>query len=796
MHYYVSSPGKSNQRSQKLSSMDSYLSSLGLWRKPVARDGFCLFRATSEQVYMTQAHYEKLYNLSKEFFYRLEGIDQDYVWTESDAMFSLSVICRHNFLVYEVPGCPPYLAIDNCFSENVMLCRIDATHLESVFPKSYVQDLALCQSIVYDILYHGVYNFGEEEIKEAIQIIREQEGKQRKKSYRYSGTPCSSPDSSDSSGEQSPEKACILYNRHSEDTGIFIIKPPVPFRIAKALDPLIYRNTELDIWEEDKREARHKAIVYCPGDRCMIVSEEGKQLYHGHIQEVFDNKAVIAFIEELGERKEVDVDRLRPDKSAKARSIIKHWQKRRMKAMTVEQNLPPRMTQPAALPPPPLSNIQNDKQAVPVSNMPPPPPVTMAVPLQPPPVFHQPPLVAYGGPMMEQPPHPHMNVPVACLGMDGQPPPIPPHMMNGGAMVAYNGENGMMGQENMTNPVVYVPFMETIMPTEVNVDYPPSEDSRGLDLPLNDINTLRFFFNLGVSHYRTVSLLSHSMAASHNGITQGQSPIVLCQSAPVTKYKTSPSNGVECAPVFTTFIQPTTHSPDNGNENDDRSSNISNDSGCEANKNDSEQDNVKNNEGSMNERNGNSSDMSISDSVSTPPPEIDTSSDHGYKTVKRRKYFMYKNLKLIKPIKEIPTKYLDLLKYLSLEKSRCEGEPIILAPQNVPQPVNVGNIAHNQMPLSQCNSCQVNLNPSAQSFVPGKVSSGMVISNLPHSCSSQGNNNISNSKNSMPPPSSPSVHTACSSHTRLPNMPKPYVSPLPHNINFSHFHTIPFPAGQ
>lgn len=34
-----------------------------------------------------------------------------------------------------------------------------------------------------------------------------------------------------------------------------------------------------------------------------------------------------------------------------------------MKAMTVEQNLPPRMTQPAALPPPlPLSNVQNDSK--------------------------------------------------------------------------------------------------------------------------------------------------------------------------------------------------------------------------------------------------------------------------------------------------------------------------------------------------------------------------------------------------------------------------------------------------
>ena len=30
--------------------MDDYLASLGLWRKPTAKDGSCLFRAVAEQV--------------------------------------------------------------------------------------------------------------------------------------------------------------------------------------------------------------------------------------------------------------------------------------------------------------------------------------------------------------------------------------------------------------------------------------------------------------------------------------------------------------------------------------------------------------------------------------------------------------------------------------------------------------------------------------------------------------------------------------------------------------------------
>ena len=278
-------------------------------------------------------------------------------------------------------------------------------------------------------------------------------------------------------------------------------------------------------------------------------------------------------------------------------------------------------------------------------------------------------------------------------------------------------------------------------------------------------------------------------------MAQGQSGVVYCQSAPSEKYKSSPSNGVEYSPVFSTFIQPPTTSPDTGNENDDRSSNISNDSGCETNKNDNEQENVKNSNNDnvvveRNERNSHCSDMSVSDTVGSPPPEVDTSSEQGYRTAKRRKYYMYKNLKLIKPIKEIPNKYLDLLKYLSLEKSRCEGEPIILAPPKVPQQVG-GHIVANQVPASQCNGCQVNLNPSAQTFVPG--TNGMVFQNVQNSNSSsnQGTSSASSTNHSMPPPSSP-MHTACSSQNRLPNISKHYVSPN----NFAHYHTISFQTGQ
>ncbi len=40
--------------------MDIYLDSLGLWKKRIARDGSCLFRAVAEQIYPCQMYHEKV----------------------------------------------------------------------------------------------------------------------------------------------------------------------------------------------------------------------------------------------------------------------------------------------------------------------------------------------------------------------------------------------------------------------------------------------------------------------------------------------------------------------------------------------------------------------------------------------------------------------------------------------------------------------------------------------------------------------------------------------------------------
>ncbi|KAF8354923.1 hypothetical protein PRIPAC_96546, partial [Pristionchus pacificus] len=53
-------------------------------------------------------------------------------------------------------------------------------------------------------------------------------------------------------------------------------------------------------------------------------------------------------------------------------------------------------------------------------------------------------------------------------------------------------------------PTLTVPYRETYK--AVNLNAPPSEQTDGLDLPFNDISTLRFFYNIGVQQSRAILL--------------------------------------------------------------------------------------------------------------------------------------------------------------------------------------------------------------------------------------------------------------------------------------------------
>lgn len=86
----------------------------------------------------------------------------------------------------------------------------------------------------------------------------------------------------------------------------------------------------------------------------------------------------------------------------------------------------------------------------------------------------------------------------------------------------------------------------------------------------------------------------------------------------------------------------------------------------------------------------------------------------------KRKFYMYGDLKLVKPIKDIPPRYLKLLSKLSAEKSRCEGDPIIV-PFLPPKPHwnnNYNNMHTQKINVPGQHVPTNGFNPEAKSFVP------------------------------------------------------------------------------
>lgn len=87
----------------------------------------------------------------------------------------------------------------------------------------------------------------------------------------------------------------------------------------------------------------------------------------------------------------------------------------------------------------------------------------------------------------------------------------------------------------------------------------------------------------------------------------------------------------------------------------------------------------------------------------------------------KRKYYMYGNHKLIKPVKDIPPRFLSLLAENSAARARCEGEPIIIP--FLPPRYNNNRYNKRSSFFVDNNSSHAvtSFNPEAKCFVPGQT---------------------------------------------------------------------------
>ncbi|XP_014732559.1 PREDICTED: putative bifunctional UDP-N-acetylglucosamine transferase and deubiquitinase ALG13 [Sturnus vulgaris] len=337
------------QKSFSEVAMDDYLGSLGLYRKMTAKDASCLFRAVSEQLFSSQIHHAEVRKACVSFMRQhqsrfesyVEGSFEKYLERLGDPKESagqleisaLSMMYKRDFIVYRYPGKPPTRATDNGFEDKILLCCSGNGHYDSVYTKQFQENAAICQAVLYEILYKDVFGMDEEELRSAVEVFRSGSKKNR------NSAPVGSEDANfgclhEKVPRNPSEKRLDEWEGNDTDNpqetkfkqGIEEQKPPenppkmpVPYKVLKALDSTIYRNVEFDVWLDSRKELQKTDYMvfagrqYYLGDKCQVCLEPGEKYYNAHIQEVGqDSNTLTVFVEELAEKHTVPLANLKP----------------------------------------------------------------------------------------------------------------------------------------------------------------------------------------------------------------------------------------------------------------------------------------------------------------------------------------------------------------------------------------------------------------------------------------------------------------------------------------------------
>jgi len=178
-------------------------------------------------------------------------------------------------------------------------------HFDTIYEMEFVESLAECQSIIYEVLYTDVFKLPD--VKYAVErMLHDQEeestvpleedpnkyknangdvhdfdGHENTNCVLKDPRTCHFHNQEDFDEVVEENKDAITIINRSDDPGkLKIFKPvdgflyksdkscvrqlldekitPFPYKVAKALDPSIYRNTEFELWSENRKEQRMK----------------------------------------------------------------------------------------------------------------------------------------------------------------------------------------------------------------------------------------------------------------------------------------------------------------------------------------------------------------------------------------------------------------------------------------------------------------------------------------------------------------------------------------------------------
>jgi len=318
--------------------IDELLESVGLMRHVVPRDGNSLFRCISQCVFLTQSCHmivrQQLLQYStlqtKEFTQMTQLSVDKYTKKVSDTkidgelldmriaakIYNISIA----FYVDSNPFMPFIIETPNAVKTLNICLNYEGTY-DLVLAKESVVNISFCQAIIYEMLYNNVFKLSGVDfaVKEMLYD-------------RYL------PASKSNDQISLEKRATCTDMKELLECGI----TPFPFKVAKALTPKLYRNTEYDIWLNNKKEkfyGRWNNWEFKEGSKCMV--SIGTQGYHCYIQRIHGkNEPVEVYVKDLAQKIYVDYDKLKliPVEEDMVDSIDGPIQVSQMSSTTVDYN--------------------------------------------------------------------------------------------------------------------------------------------------------------------------------------------------------------------------------------------------------------------------------------------------------------------------------------------------------------------------------------------------------------------------------------------------------------------------
>ncbi|XP_008825704.1 OTU domain-containing protein 4 isoform X1 [Nannospalax galili] len=235
----------------------------------------------------------------EEYLKRLENPQE---WVGQVEMSALSLMYRKDFVIYQEPNVSPSQVTENNFPEKVLLCFSNGNHYDIVYPIKYKDNSAMCQSLLYELLYEKVFKTDVSKIMMGLDTSEGADENSSEISDSEDDT-CRSKSTAAAaenelkplSGNENPE--------NSENSAGF----PLSRKVLKSLNPKVYRNVEYEIWLKSKQAQQKRdysiaaGLQYEVGDKCQVRLDHNGKFSNTDFQGVHsENGPVLA--EELGKK--------------------------------------------------------------------------------------------------------------------------------------------------------------------------------------------------------------------------------------------------------------------------------------------------------------------------------------------------------------------------------------------------------------------------------------------------------------------------------------------------------------